>query len=94
MKSLQLIEQQRKHKSEIMAIATCETKSNFVVAGDRYGHISVWQRDWYEFFCVSLFESFLNTYRLVSAVEKYLCIYLYQVIACIAWICVLAQIAR
>uniref|UniRef100_A0AAV1TZI4 Gem-associated protein 5 TPR domain-containing protein n=1 Tax=Peronospora matthiolae TaxID=2874970 RepID=A0AAV1TZI4_9STRA len=44
--SLTLIEQHRKHKAEVMAIASSAAlDANFVVAGDRQGRISAWKRD-------------------------------------------------
>ncbi|EGZ24358.1 hypothetical protein PHYSODRAFT_485111 [Phytophthora sojae] len=43
-----MIEQHRKHKAEVMAIAVSDTlDANFVVAGDRQGRISAWERDAY-----------------------------------------------
>ena len=46
--SLTLIEQHRKHKAEVMAIASSAAlDANFVVAGDRQGQISAWKRDVY-----------------------------------------------
>ncbi|KAL4160497.1 hypothetical protein PRNP1_001065 [Phytophthora ramorum] len=44
--SLTLIEQHRKHKAEVMAITVSSTlDANFVLAGDRQGRISAWERD-------------------------------------------------
>lgn len=46
--TLTMIEQHRKHKAEVMAIAVSDTlDANFVVAGDRQGRISAWERDAY-----------------------------------------------
>ncbi|KAG3194741.1 hypothetical protein PC128_g9086 [Phytophthora cactorum] len=44
--SLMMIEQHRKHKAEVMAVTVSATlDANFVVAGDRQGRISAWERD-------------------------------------------------
>ncbi|KAL3672155.1 hypothetical protein V7S43_002818 [Phytophthora oleae] len=44
--SLTMIEQHKKHKAEVMAVTASTTlDANFVVAGDRHGRISAWERD-------------------------------------------------
>ncbi|KAG3113488.1 hypothetical protein PI125_g7281 [Phytophthora idaei] len=44
--SLVVIEQHKKHKAEVMAVTVSATlDANFVVAGDRQGRISAWERD-------------------------------------------------
>ncbi|CAI5733825.1 unnamed protein product [Hyaloperonospora brassicae] len=44
--SLTMIEQHQKHKAEVMAVAASATlDANVVVAGDRRGQISVWERE-------------------------------------------------
>ncbi|KAG1703852.1 hypothetical protein DVH05_006861 [Phytophthora capsici] len=46
MASLTMIEQHKKHKAEVMAMtASAILDANFVVAGDRQGRISAWERD-------------------------------------------------
>ena len=43
-----MIEQHQKHKAEVMAVAASTTlDANVVVAGDRRGQISVWERELY-----------------------------------------------
>ncbi|KAE9050336.1 hypothetical protein PR001_g2494 [Phytophthora rubi] len=44
--TLTMIEQHRKHKAEVMAVTVSDTlDANFVVAGDRQGRVSAWERD-------------------------------------------------
>ncbi|ETP20199.1 hypothetical protein, variant 1 [Phytophthora nicotianae CJ01A1] len=44
--SLTMIEQHKKHKAEVMAVTvSAALDANFVVAGDRQGSISTWERD-------------------------------------------------
>ncbi|KAI9996850.1 hypothetical protein PInf_000112 [Phytophthora infestans] len=44
--SLTMIEQHKKHKAEVMAVTVSATlDANFVIAGDRQGRISAWERD-------------------------------------------------
>ncbi|KAG6619937.1 Gem-associated protein 5 [Phytophthora cinnamomi] len=44
--TLTMIEQHRKHKAEVMAVTVSGLlDANFVVAGDRQGRISAWERD-------------------------------------------------
>ncbi|KAK1932004.1 Gem-associated protein 5 [Phytophthora citrophthora] len=44
--SLTMIEQHKKHKAEVMAVTSSSMlDANFVVAGDRQGRISAWERD-------------------------------------------------
>lgn len=38
-----VVEQHRKHSAEVTAVAAID--ANFVVAGDRQGRLSSWQRD-------------------------------------------------
>ncbi|EEY57347.1 uncharacterized protein PITG_11195 [Phytophthora infestans T30-4] len=43
-----MIEQHKKHKAEVMAVTVSATlDANFVIAGDRQGRISAWERDAY-----------------------------------------------
>ncbi|RLN57239.1 hypothetical protein BBJ29_003360 [Phytophthora kernoviae] len=51
--ALTMIEQHRKHKAEVTAVAVSGIlDANVVVAGDRQGRISVWERDTYVLFNV------------------------------------------
>jgi hypothetical protein len=45
--TLAMIEQHRKHKTEVMAVSVSALDANFVVAGDRQGRITAWERDAY-----------------------------------------------